>query len=357
MKVTLPHVALIAATVLPALSRAPTALAAQAPATIAAILDEYRRGDADAAVDAFARWDARRVERDARLDEDADPWARAALALLHAEVATRVRGLNPYVQHYETSARLVEQLYRHATAVADVRLLAFCRRWHIMAVSLGNRAALEDTRERYPDDPNVLLQVGIWYERWMGPAPDESGPTDYGMLIEGPIFDTSHGRFGRHAYDAERTFRRALTLDAGLLEARLRLGRVLYLLDRADDARAEFERIRAEARDPRDDAVRYLASLFLGQLHEKAGRSSAAAEAYRAAIAVNAAWPAARLALGRLLIVRGAAGEGWRAASRVFDEDAAAGTTVDPSVLYQPGPGQWWRAPVLAREMRTLVRQ
>jgi hypothetical protein len=70
---------------------------------------------------------------------------------------------------------------------------------------------------------------------------------------------------------------------------------------------------------------------------------------------VHAAWPAARLALAHLLIVRGASNEGWLAASRVFD--AGAGPTVDPSLLYHLESGHWWRAPVLTREMRPLVRQ
>jgi hypothetical protein len=70
---------------------------------------------------------------------------------------------------------------------------------------------------------------------------------------------------------------------------------------------------------------------------------------------VNAAWPTARLALARLLIERGASNEGWVAASRVFE--AGAGPTVDPSVIYHLEEGRWWRAPVLIREMRPLVRQ
>ncbi len=88
----------------------------------------------------------------------------------------------------------------------------------------------------------------------------------------------------------------ALALDEGLLEARLRLGRLLIVQGRSIEAESIIDEVEAHARD---DRLRYLARLFLGRLAERQGRHDEAARAYTRALE---AWPdsqAARLALGR----------------------------------------------------------
>jgi tetratricopeptide (TPR) repeat protein len=127
----------------------------------------------------------------------------------------------------------------------------------------------------------------------------------------------------------------ALALDGGLLEVRLRLGRLLVVQGHEIEAEPIIDDVEAHAGD---DRLRYLARLFLGHLAERRGRHDEAARAYARALA---AWPdsqAARLALAHA--VEGTSGPAAArplvaaslAASRRLDRAA------DPWWLYRFGP-------------------
>jgi tetratricopeptide (TPR) repeat protein len=79
---------------------------------------------------------------------------------------------------------------------------------------------------------------------------------------------------------AEEFYRRALAVDAGNEEARLRLGRVLSLTSRPDAALVEL-RLAASSTALR---IRYLASMFEGIVHEAPGRMDAALASYQEAV-------------------------------------------------------------------------
>ena len=64
---------------------------------------------------------------------------------------------------------------------------------------------------------------------------------------------------------AETSYRRARSLDPQMFEARLRLGRVLFLKRDMDAARREFESV---ANGAADERLSYLAHLFLGGVHQ-----------------------------------------------------------------------------------------
>jgi tetratricopeptide (TPR) repeat protein len=101
---------------------------------------------------------------------------------------------------------------------------------------------------------------------------------------------------------AEQLFRGALAADPTLVEARLRLGRVLLDQGRLDEARTELERVQHEGGDR---FVRYLTMLFLGKVEQRAGRTAGARMCYEAAARVEPSALAPRLALSRLLFQEG----------------------------------------------------
>jgi tetratricopeptide (TPR) repeat protein len=91
--------------------------------------------------------------------------------------------------------------------------------------------------------------------------------------------------------DAERLFRRALRIDPSLVEARVRLGRLLVLRDRPAEAIKELATALETNGDP---VVAFYAHLFAGRAERAVGRLDAAAAHYRAA---QALFPEAQSAL------------------------------------------------------------
>jgi len=167
-----------------------------AASTFGRLFDEYRRGDAAAAVDAFSDWDDERVSNEARLpDSVTDSSSLAALAsfLTEAGMARQtfgqfVEGTPPVYQPFLgpmlwlgdwglenifeprsfTAHQLVDALVRRAKMDRDDRLLGFCRSWYILAVSYCQRWRLSCTRGLLDkgeyhfggNDPEYLLLVG-----------------------------------------------------------------------------------------------------------------------------------------------------------------------------------------------------
>ncbi len=96
---------------------------------------------------------------------------------------------------------------------------------------------------------------------------------------------------------ASRILEEILNTEPGILGAALHLGRMRMIEGRAEEAAGYFERAQKSV-DPR---VRYLATLFLGSLDERAGRLDDAEKRYREALAAYGWGQAAHLALAQLL--------------------------------------------------------
>jgi hypothetical protein len=94
---------------------------------------------------------------------------------------------------------------------------------------------------------------------------------------------------------ARRDFADTLQIDPGRGFARLRLGRVLWRLGELDPALASL----------RDADHVYLAHLFLGRLHQDAGRGQEAIAEYRLAAALHPSALSASTALSNALVVAG----------------------------------------------------
>lgn len=97
---------------------------------------------------------------------------------------------------------------------------------------------------------------------------------------------------------AHAHYRTALAADPGLVEARLRLGRVLHRLGRTDDAIGQLTQVVAEQPDSR---TLVLAHLFLGAIHEGVGRLPQAVQHYRKALEADPRSQTAAVALSYAL--------------------------------------------------------
>lgn len=87
------------------------------------------------------------------------------------------------------------------------------------------------------------------------------------------------------------------SLDPRLVEARVRLGRVLTLLDRPGDARRELDTALSATRDP---LLRYYAELFNGRAAEAVGDWPRARRSYDEAVSLYPRAQSPRLALSQI---------------------------------------------------------
>jgi tetratricopeptide (TPR) repeat protein len=167
----------------------------------------------------------------------------------------------------------------------------------------------------------------------------ESAPTD--VKLDGEV--------ERRLDATARVYREAAQAHPDVPEIHLRLGRVLALLERLDEA----DRHLGMAMTPRPDARQaYLIALFLADLRERQRRPEDAAAAYTSALQ---AWPGAQapvVALARLRVLGGSA-EAGRATLAGVHVERDMRERSDPWLGYVGGQG--WRLPsALADLQRTF---
>ena len=147
---------------------------------------------------------------------------------------------------------------------------------------------------------------------------------------------------------AKRFFEEVIARDPQHVEARLRLGRVLWALGETRRSAGELASVTERPETSRE--LRYLAFLFLGESRWSLGEAARAADAYEAALAL---YPKAQSPVVGLLLAR----------PRLTDGDRAIGERVlalpptdrlDPWLNYHLGAGRsapaqmdaLWRAPL-----------
>jgi tetratricopeptide (TPR) repeat protein len=356
--------------------RAPQTKAPGPPASLAALIARCQRGDPGGAAAEFATWDARRVAVEASVPAGTDDVTLATLVVLHTGAAI-LQGafggtnIQPRTDspHYPAARQLVGILANRAKARPKLR--AFSSNWYVLASSLwcaGRRyvdaeRALRAGHGPLGDDPDFLLAVATANEALMGPYPTPGDATlAYRAAGSSTRFNasdmkqTSLGLVTPDCADAESRLRKALALNPGLVEARLRLGHVYSVLNRYSDARAEFERVLADAPRANHPFAACLAALFLGELHEQAGRNDDAKKAYELAIELEPADQAAHLALGRLLVATGRADEGWAVVRRMLGGPGGAPRAAAESIE-QYRSGQYWQAPSRIAALEAWVQR
>jgi hypothetical protein len=182
----------------------------------------------------------------------------------------------------------------------------------------------DQAQRLFPDDPLVLLYVGSFHEALSSASVQafiRSATPPRGIVLRVGSTRTELGR-------AEPFYRRALTIDPGGAEARVRLGRVLSLQERYTDALAELRRLDASA----PKALQYYGRLFAGEAAEMLGRMDEARDAYERAAELFPRAQSPRLALSQL-----AARTGDRARA-VKTMESVLSTSLEPELDEDP----WW---------------
>jgi tetratricopeptide (TPR) repeat protein len=310
--------------VVTALLVATVAEAASASGVYQDAVERYRRGDRYVAGE--TGWTERVSDEIAllkRLRPEGFPYEAAAMLhtdrdIYERDAAEQAEEVAPDTAPHLDAARQILGLIRD-----DDRRRAFERPWFLaVTLHLYRRGQwslalsyVDAGLRRYEDDPLLLLARGSLIESQT--ALDL--PSALAEVFATPTRQA--GGFSRRAEimarlrDAEATYRRVLRGTPELVEARVRLGRVLH--QRGEPSQAAPE-LAAAAADPQaDQPTRYLAFLFLGAAREAEKRPREAVEAYREAIALDPESTVTAVALSHALHQageRGAAQEVLRSA-------------------------------------------
>lgn len=226
-----------------------------------------------------------------------------------------------YLMAFGRYGEAAPPLRRAAELLPDDPAILFDRACLAEAMGLPrSQQVLMDPRAQETNDANV-----------QGPLPGRTGPLQSQRTVRSnPSSETSANA------EAERLFRRVLTIDPARADARLRLGRLLIIRRRYAEADAELTRALATSRDRRTS---YLAHLFAGRASARLGRFEAAATHIDAALALFPDAQSALLARSQLALQRadvtGALSPVDRLAHVNHDRPP-----VDPWLTYDAGPGR-----------------
>ncbi len=282
---------------------------------------EYREGDTAVAVKKFLAWSSGEVSglrKTARREEQ-------------VAYESNLLGLSSHDSAWLASCVMLntEVLLEQGPSEVHLNLASYCLRrlatrpearpfmtsWKIMMASwLLASGRLDDAEELAnagdADAETLLLQGSIAEgvaQRLEAAKGERSGVVPRLATRRRDPFST--------LTEAESNYRRALELDPNLLEARIRLGRVLTLQGKVEAASDVLTLAVSEAGE---GYLAYLAALFLGQVHERAGRPVEARRCYEAAVREYPEGQTAYIALGQLLETIGEIETGRTSASRMF---------------------------------------
>ena len=181
---------------------------------------------------------------------------------------------------------------------------------------LGRAAALaDDAAKRFPRDPQVQLAAGAVDELRAG-VDSGVGP----CVLLGSAADR---------------YRAALEIDPTMLEAALRLGRVLALQGHYAEGASQLERVLGASPDTR---VGYMARLLLGSEMARRGRPADAIALFESAVAAIPEAQAARTALAFALVQAGRADEARAIVDTGLQPGLPRNPLDDPFWEYKFGP-------------------
>jgi tetratricopeptide (TPR) repeat protein len=285
-----------------------------------------------------ARWPASDLLVVARRFESPDPILLARATLMHLEAARIVDGDAARAQRSAAFSIAMRLMALSGTSAPEgLRLnavLATAASLHGSLDVVGVAVLLTRGLATWPQEPHLLLARGSLAETGLAmPGSSERTPQ---RLRDGEARAAAIAAVAD--YDA------ALLAAPGLVEARIRRGRLRDRLGRPAAAIDDLERASAEATDP---SLAYLAKLFLGQAYEDAGRLQDADSAYEAAHSQMPDAQAPYLALAHLRTRQGLLSAASTVAIAMTGRTRS--TVTDPWWIYDYG--QFWD---LDRRMTTL---
>ena len=237
-------------------------------------------------------------------------------------------GVHATPVHWESARMLLDGL---KPGPGDVMV----RQWYVATAAWMQKVEQHDTihlrhaRELFPDDADVNFFSGCQQEAYASPAIQAVLKT--AVLPTGFHLDVQSESAALR--DAETFFRKTLTAKSEHSEARLRLGRVLLLRGRAQEAAADLRRV-----GPWDDEplLQYFSAMFLGAAEEASGRFDEARAAYLRAAMLQPDAQSPYLALSALAARRRDRTGALREIERLFAlPPAEERHTTDPWWVYR----------------------
>jgi tetratricopeptide (TPR) repeat protein len=274
-----------------------THASAQSEADYLSLIAAYSHGAVEAPVKALAAWPAARVSANVGTTAGRRGVNWKAAAMLHTEVAFATSGDRRSSTHLDAARTLVGRIPGD-----DGR--EFRARWHawivVLHIAQGNFSrASQEIHQGFSDDSRsgeLGLARGMLSELTArGVEPNLQG------TWSAPLGNGARERADGLLKDAAAEYERTLAGAPDLLEARLRLGWVLFLNHSRPHAREELGRVADRATRPE---LLYLAHLFLGAVDEADQRVDDAFREYNEAYAVVPGQSSA-LALMRLELLVG----------------------------------------------------
>ena len=197
---------------------------------------------------------------------------------------------------------------------------------------------LAHAREILESDATTFLLSGAAFENL-------AAPPIQAAIVEAGLVEVSVQPVGQLRSFAESYLRRALELDADSALARLRLGRVLQLTLRHDEAAELLRAAEPALPNPRAE---YLAALFLGRSEEARNRDEEARAAYDRAMAMFPRAQSPRLALVAMAGRTGDQASTTSGLLALFQASGGAGPATDPwwtydTVHVEDLPDRWER--------------
>jgi tetratricopeptide (TPR) repeat protein len=301
-----------------------------------AIVNRYASGDHAGALAFLGAWDEARIERAIGTMHqvigvlrrcagcpERDAFARfplRAAILLHGDREIQEQFGEPASEQLALCgvgrhARMIDELAAMLMLV-DPDAGPFLKRFHLAlsryalwSLCLGEAERWARTGLRmYPKDALLWLAAGVprdsgaFYGFNVAPRTPGMSPATLQQL------DAHIDRRRMFLETARQAFEKALAIDPGLVEAKLRLGRTLWRLGQGPAARKHFEEILAKAQPWQ---FLYLAHLFLGRVLETGGLLAEAEAHYREALALLPVSETAAVALSHARLLQGDA-EGAR---------------------------------------------
>jgi tetratricopeptide (TPR) repeat protein len=209
--------------------------------------------------------------------------------------------------------------------------------FHVDRLNYGELGThVERGRSLLRDDAVLVMMAGVKHQTFASSRVQ----TSLASVVLPPRTVLGIGSRERELLAARHAFRDALKLDPRLVEARVRLGRVLAEEGHAAEAAGHLRAALDAADEP---VLRYLAALFLGEQEAKLGRSAEAAAALAVAISVEPGAPSPHLALSQLARARGDRADAQQSLDRALTL-AGRRTARDPWWSFLESAGRHWES-------------
>jgi tetratricopeptide (TPR) repeat protein len=193
--------------------------------------------------------------------------------------------------HWEYARRLIDAVGPSPKQDAMARqwyvaTTAYMQSRRLLAYAKQN---LAEALDLFPSDDRILFYAATQHETWASPVNQNVFLPRGGRV--------SYGSKEEELKEAEKLYRKALRVNPDFAEAHLRLGRVLLLLGRPQQA---YPELREAAGKIEDSQLSYYAALYLGRALEALSRPDAARQQYERAARLYPTAQSPLLALSQL---------------------------------------------------------